>query len=237
MSFFSHKRVSTSKAQSPGAGAASMKQKDLWFESSTTLNGEEDQALTRDSYFKDGISMSQHNSSLSRRGRGEITLALYPYLSFVQRCELSPIDKVHDSSFRLPVPTCHLQLSVVCQCRCVQLLCVPEQTCSQCFQGTHQRADSCSSAEAAARHGQCAAQAAHSGDAQRITGESPGGIVHLFNLFKNVFILFLFILWLPYIEMFSMYHYQWHSLLVIYQWISIFFSQDHLPQGRRSLYL
>lgn len=46
-----------------------MKQKDLWFESSTTLNGEEDQVLTRDSYFKDGIGTSQHNSSLSRRGR------------------------------------------------------------------------------------------------------------------------------------------------------------------------
>ncbi|XP_071348280.1 acyl-CoA-binding domain-containing protein 5A-like isoform X4 [Trachinotus anak] len=62
-------RVSSSKAQSPGSGAASVKQNDLWFESNTTLNAGEDQVPTRDSYFKDGISTSQHNSSLSRRGR------------------------------------------------------------------------------------------------------------------------------------------------------------------------
>ncbi|XP_026231270.1 acyl-CoA-binding domain-containing protein 5-like isoform X1 [Anabas testudineus] len=55
--------VSASKVQSPGSGAASVKQKDLWFESSTTLNVGEDQALP-------GISTSQHNSSLSRRGKG-----------------------------------------------------------------------------------------------------------------------------------------------------------------------
>ncbi|KAG7526422.1 acyl-CoA-binding domain-containing 5-like isoform X1 [Solea senegalensis] len=61
--------VSTSKARSPGSGAAPVNQKDLWFESSATPNGAEDQALTRDSYFKDGLDSSQHKS-LSRRGRG-----------------------------------------------------------------------------------------------------------------------------------------------------------------------
>ncbi|XP_039998720.1 acyl-CoA-binding domain-containing protein 5-B-like isoform X4 [Xiphias gladius] len=63
-------RVSTTKVQSPGSTAASVKQKDLWFESNTTLNGGEDQGLTRESYFKEGIGTSQHSSSLSRRGRG-----------------------------------------------------------------------------------------------------------------------------------------------------------------------
>ncbi|XP_056247686.1 acyl-CoA-binding domain-containing protein 5-B-like isoform X2 [Seriola aureovittata] len=62
-------RVSTSKVQPPGSGAATVKQNDLWFESNTTPNGGEDQVLTRDPFFKDGISTSQHNSSLSRRGR------------------------------------------------------------------------------------------------------------------------------------------------------------------------
>ncbi|XP_042354325.1 acyl-CoA-binding domain-containing protein 5A-like [Plectropomus leopardus] len=69
--FFSqNKGLSTSKILSAGSGAASVRQRDLWFESSTTLNGGEDQALLGDSYLKDGISTSQHNSSLSRRGRG-----------------------------------------------------------------------------------------------------------------------------------------------------------------------
>ncbi|XP_018532921.1 acyl-CoA-binding domain-containing protein 5-B isoform X1 [Lates calcarifer] len=63
-------RVSASKVQSPGSGAASVKQNDLWFESNSTLSGGEDQVLTRDSYFKDGMSTSQHSSFLSRRGRG-----------------------------------------------------------------------------------------------------------------------------------------------------------------------
>ncbi|XP_029381398.1 acyl-CoA-binding domain-containing protein 5A-like isoform X1 [Echeneis naucrates] len=62
-------RVFTSKAQCLGSGAASVKQKDHWFESSTTLNGEEDQMPAKDSYFKDGISMHSYTSSLSRRGR------------------------------------------------------------------------------------------------------------------------------------------------------------------------
>ncbi|KAM9350140.1 acyl-CoA-binding domain-containing protein 5A-like [Symphorus nematophorus] len=61
---------STSKVRSPGSGAASVRQKDLWYESNTTLNGGEDQVLMGDSYLKEGISTSQHNSSLSRRGRG-----------------------------------------------------------------------------------------------------------------------------------------------------------------------
>lgn len=68
--FLSYKRVAASKVQSPGSGAASAKQRDLWFDSSTTLNGGEDQVLA-------GISTSQHNSSLSRRGRGEATQTLY----------------------------------------------------------------------------------------------------------------------------------------------------------------
>ncbi|XP_041805627.1 acyl-CoA-binding domain-containing protein 5-like isoform X1 [Chelmon rostratus] len=61
---------STSKILSPESGAASVRQKDLWFESNTSLNGGEDQALIRDSFQKEGISTSQHNSSLSRRSRG-----------------------------------------------------------------------------------------------------------------------------------------------------------------------
>ncbi|XP_035526904.1 acyl-CoA-binding domain-containing protein 5-B-like isoform X1 [Morone saxatilis] len=61
---------STSKMLSLGSGSASVRQKDLWFESNTTLNGGEDQVLMGDSYLKEGISTSQHNSSLSRRGRG-----------------------------------------------------------------------------------------------------------------------------------------------------------------------
>ncbi|XP_034469474.1 acyl-CoA-binding domain-containing protein 5A-like isoform X2 [Hippoglossus hippoglossus] len=67
-------RVLTSKVPTPRSRAASVKQNDLWFESNTTLNGGEDQAVTRDSYFKDGISTSQNSSSLSRRGRGSHSL-------------------------------------------------------------------------------------------------------------------------------------------------------------------
>lgn len=52
-----------------------MSQKDLWFESSTTLKQGEDQALRGDSYLIEGISPSKHNSSMSRRGRGETALA------------------------------------------------------------------------------------------------------------------------------------------------------------------
>ncbi|XP_020505233.2 acyl-CoA-binding domain-containing protein 5A isoform X2 [Labrus bergylta] len=59
----------SSKALTPGSRVASVRQKDLWFESNSTLNGEEDQILMGDLYFKDGISTIQRNSSLSRRGR------------------------------------------------------------------------------------------------------------------------------------------------------------------------
>ncbi|XP_054452412.1 acyl-CoA-binding domain-containing protein 5A-like isoform X2 [Anoplopoma fimbria] len=62
--------LSASKILSPGSGAASVRQRDLCFESNTTLKGGEDQVLMGDSYLKEGISTSQHNSSLSRRGRG-----------------------------------------------------------------------------------------------------------------------------------------------------------------------
>ncbi|XP_028449523.1 acyl-CoA-binding domain-containing protein 5-B isoform X4 [Perca flavescens] len=62
--------LSTSNILSLGSGAASVRQSDLWFESNTTPNGGEDQVLVGESYLKEGISASQHNSSLSRRGRG-----------------------------------------------------------------------------------------------------------------------------------------------------------------------
>ncbi|XP_026168449.1 acyl-CoA-binding domain-containing protein 5-like isoform X3 [Mastacembelus armatus] len=58
-------RVPALKVQSRGSEAASVKQNDLWFESCTALNGEEDQV--GDSCLKEGISTSQHYSSLSRR--------------------------------------------------------------------------------------------------------------------------------------------------------------------------
>ncbi|XP_038574516.1 acyl-CoA-binding domain-containing protein 5-B-like isoform X2 [Micropterus salmoides] len=59
--------LSASKILSPGSGVASSR--DLWFESNTTLNGGDDQVFMGDSYLREGISRSQHNSSLSRRGR------------------------------------------------------------------------------------------------------------------------------------------------------------------------
>ncbi|XP_030607036.1 acyl-CoA-binding domain-containing protein 5A-like isoform X2 [Archocentrus centrarchus] len=63
--------LSTSKGLSPGLGAASGRQRDLWFESNTTLIDGEDQILTGD--FKEGLSPGKHNSSLSRTGRGSQT--------------------------------------------------------------------------------------------------------------------------------------------------------------------
>ncbi|XP_033960068.1 acyl-CoA-binding domain-containing protein 5A-like isoform X1 [Pseudochaenichthys georgianus] len=60
--------LSTSRIRSPGSAAVSVRQRDHWFESNTTLNAGEDQVLMGDSYFKEGISVS-NNSSLSRRGR------------------------------------------------------------------------------------------------------------------------------------------------------------------------
>ncbi|XP_044224082.1 acyl-CoA-binding domain-containing protein 5-B-like isoform X2 [Thunnus albacares] len=62
--------LSTSKVQSHGSGAASVRQNDLWFESNTTLNGGEDQVLIGDSYLKENSGITSHNSSLSRRERG-----------------------------------------------------------------------------------------------------------------------------------------------------------------------
>lgn len=76
-----------------------------------------------------------------------------------------------DSCFRLAKG--YLRLSVARRCGCCRLLRVTEQTCCQCVQGKYQRANSYGSAEAAARHGQCAAQAAHSGDAHCVAGERP----------------------------------------------------------------
>lgn len=60
----------TAKTVSPNSGRATVRQKDLWFESSTTLNGGEDQAFAVDSHLTEGISRSQLDSSLSRRVRG-----------------------------------------------------------------------------------------------------------------------------------------------------------------------
>ncbi|XP_032386777.1 acyl-CoA-binding domain-containing protein 5A isoform X1 [Etheostoma spectabile] len=59
--------LSTSNVLSPGSGAVSGKQSDR---SNTTLNGGDDQVVLGESYLKEEISASQHNSSLSRRGRG-----------------------------------------------------------------------------------------------------------------------------------------------------------------------
>ncbi|XP_074544116.1 acyl-CoA-binding domain-containing protein 5-B-like isoform X4 [Halichoeres trimaculatus] len=60
--------LSSSKPLPPGSRASSVRQRELWYESNTDLNGGEDQELMGESYFKEGI--SQHSSSLSRRGRG-----------------------------------------------------------------------------------------------------------------------------------------------------------------------
>ncbi|KAM3604368.1 uncharacterized protein V6R79_010060 [Siganus canaliculatus] len=65
--------LSALKLVSPGSGSTYVRQKDLWYESSTTLNGGEDQALLEDSFLKEGIRASRHNSSMSRRGRGSLS--------------------------------------------------------------------------------------------------------------------------------------------------------------------
>ncbi|XP_034559894.1 acyl-CoA-binding domain-containing protein 5A-like isoform X4 [Notolabrus celidotus] len=62
--------LNSSKTLPSGSRAATARQRDLWYESSTTLNDGEDQVLMGETYFKEGISTSQHSSSLSRRGRG-----------------------------------------------------------------------------------------------------------------------------------------------------------------------
>lgn len=66
--------LATAKAVSPKSGRVTVRQKDLWFESSTSLNGGEDKALMVDSHLTEGISRSQLDSSLTRRGRGRVTL-------------------------------------------------------------------------------------------------------------------------------------------------------------------
>uniref|UniRef100_A0A8C8DTF4 Acyl-CoA-binding domain-containing protein 5 n=1 Tax=Oryzias sinensis TaxID=183150 RepID=A0A8C8DTF4_9TELE len=53
-------RLSSSRGQSPGSGAATVKPNDLWFESNTSLKGAEDEVLIL-------FSPSKHSSSLSRR--------------------------------------------------------------------------------------------------------------------------------------------------------------------------
>lgn len=79
-----------------------------------------------------------------------------------------------DFPFRLSIAQANLQLSAACQCWCHLLLCVTEQPFCQCCQGKHQRANSYSSAEAAAWHGHCVGPAAGSGGAYAITGERRG---------------------------------------------------------------
>lgn len=68
------KGLVTAKAVSPKSGRVTVRQKDLWFESSTSLNGGEDQALRVDSHLTEGISGSQLDTSLTRRERGRVTL-------------------------------------------------------------------------------------------------------------------------------------------------------------------
>lgn len=69
-----YKGLPTAKTVSPKSGPATVRQKDLWFESSTTLNGGEDQAFAVDSHLTEGISRSQLDSSLSRRIRGRAAI-------------------------------------------------------------------------------------------------------------------------------------------------------------------
>ncbi|XP_054870025.1 acyl-CoA-binding domain-containing protein 5-like isoform X2 [Amphiprion ocellaris] len=63
-------RMATYKDQSPGSRSASVRQKDLWFESNTSLKVGEDQVFIGDSYRNEAVLLSKHSSSLSRRGRG-----------------------------------------------------------------------------------------------------------------------------------------------------------------------
>lgn len=69
-----YKGLPTAKIVLPKPGRATVRQKDLWFESSTTLNGGEDQAFAVDSHLTEGISRSQLDSSLSRRVRGRAAI-------------------------------------------------------------------------------------------------------------------------------------------------------------------
>ncbi|XP_071399058.1 acyl-CoA-binding domain-containing protein 5A-like [Centroberyx affinis] len=62
--------LGTSKVQSSGSRAASVRRKELWVESQAAQNGVEDQTLRGEPHLEEGISTVQHSSCLSRRGRG-----------------------------------------------------------------------------------------------------------------------------------------------------------------------
>nr|XP_020479725.1 acyl-CoA-binding domain-containing protein 5A-like [Monopterus albus] len=93
--------VSTSGVQSCESGTASLKQKDLRFVSSTAMNGGEDQV-------GEGISTSQSNSSLSRRGRGLPS----PRASCrSQLCSRGDASHSYESKKRHPVTACRGNLN------------------------------------------------------------------------------------------------------------------------------
>nr|XP_012778998.1 acyl-CoA-binding domain-containing protein 5-B isoform X3 [Maylandia zebra] len=93
-------RLSTSKGLSQGSGAGSMKQRDVWFESNTTLIDGEDHVLTGD--VKEGISPRKHNSSLSRTGRGSqlprATCSAEPCVSVNATCCCVSLSRLHPGS-------------------------------------------------------------------------------------------------------------------------------------------
>ncbi|XP_012778998.2 acyl-CoA-binding domain-containing protein 5-B isoform X2 [Maylandia zebra] len=93
-------RLSTSKGLSQGSGAGSMKQRDVWFESNTTLIDGEDHVLTGD--VKEGISPRKHNSSLSRTGRGSqlprATCSAEPCVSVNATCCCVSPSRLHPGS-------------------------------------------------------------------------------------------------------------------------------------------
>ncbi|XP_056912926.1 acyl-CoA-binding domain-containing protein 5-like isoform X3 [Takifugu flavidus] len=60
---------SSSKILPPGSRADSVRQMDLWFDSSSGRNRGESQVIVADSFFKDGMNARQLHSSLSSRGR------------------------------------------------------------------------------------------------------------------------------------------------------------------------
>ncbi|TNM98016.1 hypothetical protein fugu_014262 [Takifugu bimaculatus] len=60
---------SSSKILPPGSRADSVRQMDLWFDSSSGRNRGESQVIVADSFFKDGMNVRQLHSSLSSRGR------------------------------------------------------------------------------------------------------------------------------------------------------------------------
>ncbi|XP_039878382.1 acyl-CoA-binding domain-containing protein 5-B-like isoform X3 [Simochromis diagramma] len=93
-------RLSTSKGLSQGSGAGSMKQRDVWFESNTTLIDGEDHVLTGD--VKEGISPRKHNSSLSRTRRGSqtprATCSAEPCVSVNATCCCVSSSRLHPGS-------------------------------------------------------------------------------------------------------------------------------------------